>query len=195
MKLEVFKRMVELFDITYHIAKHEKPFAYFPALINLEKRHGVDLGDAYKNPKQAQVFTWYLAGKIQDVMITRQIRESRYISILVDGSTGRSTLEKEVVYCRFLHNHVPVMKFVGVKDTECTTANGILSCNQSQWTSKGLPDWKGHLVGFGAGGASVNFGCRQGIYRKRQNEMLWLMGIHCVAHRLEHACKNQESRG
>lgn len=156
--------MLKLFDIAYHIAKHVKPFAYFPALINLEKRHGVDLEDAYKNPKQAEVFTRYLAGEIQDVMITRQIRESRYISILVDGSTDRSTLEKEVVYCRFSHNHMPVMKFVGVKDTECITADGILRCVRSQWTSKGLPDWKGHLVGFGADGASVNFGCRQGIY-------------------------------
>ncbi|XP_042270397.1 uncharacterized protein LOC121898928 [Thunnus maccoyii] len=131
MKREVYNRMVKLFDISYHIAKHEKPFAYFPALITLEKRHGVELEDAYKNPKQAQIFTQYLADEIQDE-ITKQIRASRYISILVDGS---STLEKEVLYCKFLENSVPVMKFLGVKDT----AEGILECVQSLWTSKNMP--------------------------------------------------------
>lgn len=72
-----------------------------------------------------QVFTQYLADEIQDE-ITKQIRASRYISILVDGSTDRSTLEKEVVYCEFQENNMPVMKFLGGKDTGSTTAEGIL---------------------------------------------------------------------
>ena len=41
----VFDRMVKLFDISFHLAKHERPFAYFPALVSLERRHGVELGE------------------------------------------------------------------------------------------------------------------------------------------------------
>ena len=77
-----------------------------------------------------------------------------------------------------------------IEDTESTTADGILHCIRSLLISKGIPNWTDHLVGFGADGASVNFGCRQGIYTKLKNDMPWLMGIHCLAHRLELACKN-----
>ena len=66
-------------------------------LINLQKRHGVDLEDAYINPKQAKVFTQYLAEQIQ-LVFSKQVLASRYIGVLVDGSTDRSTAEKEVLY-------------------------------------------------------------------------------------------------
>ncbi|XP_046901190.1 zinc finger protein 862-like [Hypomesus transpacificus] len=82
------------------------------------------------------------------------------------------------------------MAFVGTEDIESATADGILHCIRSLLISKGIPNWTDHLVGFGADGASVNFGCRQGIYTKLKMDMPWLIGIHCLAHRLELACKN-----
>lgn len=113
MQKTAFCKMVKLFDIAYHIAKHEKPFAYYPSLVKLEKRHGVDLEDAYINPKQARVFTQYLAEQIH-LEVSKQVLSSRYISVLVDGSTDRSTTEKEVLYVKYLHKDgVPRMAFVG----------------------------------------------------------------------------------
>ena len=112
MQKTAFCKMVKLFEIAYRIAKHEKPFAYYPSLVNLEKRHGVDLEDAYINPKQARVFTQYLAEQIQ-LEVSKQVLASRYISVLVDGSTDRSTAEKEVLYVKFLHQGVPRMAFLG----------------------------------------------------------------------------------
>ncbi|KAK9515783.1 hypothetical protein VZT92_026399 [Zoarces viviparus] len=189
MQKTAFCKMVKRFDIGYHIAKHEKPFAYYPSLVNLEKRHGVGLEDANINPKQARVFTQYLAEQIQ-LEVSKQVLASRYIRVLVDGSTDRSTAEKEVLYVKSLHKGVPRMPFLGIEDTESTTVDGILHCIRSLLISKGIPNWTDRLVGFGADGASVTFGCRQGIYTKLKNDMPWLMGIHCLAHRLELACKN-----
>lgn len=112
MNADVFSRIVKLFDITYHLAKQELPFSYFPSLISLEKRHGVDLGETYANDKQARVFTQFLAEDIQSQM-TEQITSARYVSILVDGSTDRRASEKEVVYAKFMDNGIPSMKFLG----------------------------------------------------------------------------------
>lgn len=46
------------------------------------------------------------------------------------------------------------------------------------------------MIGFGADGASVNFGVNNGVYKKLADDMPWLLGIHCVAHRLELAAKD-----
>lgn len=55
-----------------------------------------------------------------------------------------------------------------------------------------LSDWTygDHLIGFGADGASVNFGKHNSVYQKLHEEMPWLMGVHCIAHRLELAAKD-----
>ena len=54
------------------------------------------------------------------------------------------------------------------------------------------PSWnvEDHLIGFGADGASVNFGVNNGVFTKLAEDMPWMMGIHCVAHRLELAAKD-----
>ena len=56
----------------------------------------------------------------------------------------------------------------------------------------GLSEWSydDHLIGFGADGASVNFGKNNGVYKKLTDEMPWLVRVHCVAHRLELAAKD-----
>ncbi|KAL5457233.1 hypothetical protein EMCRGX_G034478 [Ephydatia muelleri] len=44
---EEWNRIVKLFDATYILAKEEMPFTKYPAIVELEKRHGVSLGSTY----------------------------------------------------------------------------------------------------------------------------------------------------
>ena len=47
-------------------------------------------------------------------------------------------------------------------------------------------DVKASCAGVAADGASVNFGSQSGVLtRMKQNDMDYLLTIHCVAHRLE----------
>ena len=96
----VFDRMVKLFDISFHLAKHERPFAYFPALVSLERRHGVELGETYSNPVQAKTFTQFIADDLRSNYFTTQRKSARYMSLLTDGSTDRGQTEKEIMYYR-----------------------------------------------------------------------------------------------
>lgn len=107
------ERVVKLFDIAYHLAKNELPFSYFPLLVALEKRHGVDLGNTYNNSKQAATFTSFLAADIRGKMV-EEVKAAKYISILVDGSTDKSTKELEVLYVKYMdQTGNPNMRFWG----------------------------------------------------------------------------------
>lgn len=53
-----------------------------------------------------------------------------------------------------------------------------------------LPDWKNRLVGFASDGAAVMVGRLGGVVTKLREEMPHLVGVHCMAHRLELAFKD-----
>lgn len=110
MDEKAHSKMVKLFDICYHIAKHELPFTFYPFLAKLEKRHGVELGFTYQNPVQAHTFTEFLAEDIRD-KVDEAVQKARYISILIDGSTDRSTSEKELMYVKYLEDGIPRTRY------------------------------------------------------------------------------------
>ena len=49
------------FDIGFVLAKEHIPFLKYPAIHELEERHGVDLGATYKNRDSARNFIHYIA--------------------------------------------------------------------------------------------------------------------------------------
>lgn len=55
------KRMAKKFDVCFVMAKESLPFTKYPSLLELESRHGVDLGPAYHTPDSAKAFTGYIA--------------------------------------------------------------------------------------------------------------------------------------
>ena len=50
-------RMGRIFDLCFMMAKESVAFAKYPSLLELEKRHGVDLGHAYTTADSAKLFT------------------------------------------------------------------------------------------------------------------------------------------
>ena len=51
-----FEKTKKKFDVAYFLAKEELPLAKFEKIIDLEKRHDVDLGTAYCNQMVADSF-------------------------------------------------------------------------------------------------------------------------------------------
>ena len=49
----VRERVKKKFDISFVLAEEHIPFLKFPAIHELEERHGVDLGPTYKNRDSA----------------------------------------------------------------------------------------------------------------------------------------------
>ena len=84
------------FDICYVMAKECLAFARYPALHELEVRHGVDLGQAFKTKDSAKVFSHYIAeGQHQELL--GSLSTSQFYSFLMDGSADKGNVEDELV--------------------------------------------------------------------------------------------------
>ena len=67
----------------------------------------------------------------------------------------------------------------------------LLNALTQSFLDIGLDNYKERLIGFMSDGASVNFGQKAGLLTKlRESEMPWIVGIHCLNHRLELAIKD-----
>ena len=116
MHRNVFERLEKVYQIVYFIAKEEQPFTNLPKIMQLEKLHGVDLGSAYQNDKACQKFSKYIAQilrkPLQDHMM-KPTTKYRYHSVFTDGTTDKSTMEREVVYVKVLVDGEVHMKMIG----------------------------------------------------------------------------------
>lgn len=64
-------------------------------------------------------------------------------------------------------------------------ANGVIASINTGMIEFGLENWKSQTVAFGSDGASVYVGRLNGVVAKLRVEIPWLLGVHCIAHRLE----------
>ena len=87
-------RVSRLFEVAYMISREEMPFTKFPAIVELDKRHGVCLGQTYHTEHRCQEFTSIIGETMSDDLV-EALRGCRYMSVLMDGSTDSSVTEKE----------------------------------------------------------------------------------------------------
>jgi len=62
-------RMRKKFDISYLMAKEGIAFKKFAPVCNLESRHGVELGHAYRTAPSAKLFSHYIAEAVCQVAL------------------------------------------------------------------------------------------------------------------------------
>ena len=198
-------QMEKKFNLCFVMAKEGIPFAKYPALLDLEQRHAVDVGHAYHTTDSAKQFTTYIARSQRQEFLNTLPKDS-FFSLLMDGTTDVAVVEDEViviVYCniddvdeeitsnsRFLSLHIP----------QKADANGLLACVRDAMYTLGVEnamdsksvlavDTHPVLVGIGTDGASVNLGAHNGLRGQIQNALPWLFWSWCYAHRLELAYK------
>ena len=110
-------RLCKLFDLAYTVAKCEQPFSLFETLISVEKKHGVQLGQAYANNKACREFISHIAGamidELEELLKPSQPEVPFYCSLLFDGSTDKAISEKEVISIKLIEDGVPKIKLLG----------------------------------------------------------------------------------
>ena len=55
------RKAEEKVDVCYLLAKENIAFLKYPAILELEEHHGVDVGFAYRTKDSAKIFTHYIA--------------------------------------------------------------------------------------------------------------------------------------
>ena len=113
------------------------------------------------------------------------MNKQRFISVMADSRTDTSSKDLELVYVWFLGNGLPVNKYVAVVELKKADANGVIASINTGMVEFGLENWKSRTVAFGSDGANVYVGRLIGVLAKLHVEIPWLLGVHCLAHRLE----------
>ena len=180
-----------LVDISYMMGKRALPFAVFPHIAALEKRHGVALGATYLNEKGCVELT-SCGGEALEDELKASLAESRYFSILSDGSTDSGVIEQELFYILYIGADGKLSQsYLKIASVSDGTAEGLTRLLLETVAAAGLDDPSKHtMVGFGADGASVNMGCRRGVAARLRVDKPWLVAVHCFNHRLELAVRD-----
>lgn len=204
MEKTLQQKMCKKFDICYVLAKENLAFCKYPAIHELESRHGVDLGQSYATKDSAKSFTHYIA-KSQRSAFMENLSTMHFYSLLMDGTTDAGNVEDElVVIMGFRKDDTAgeVGSFARYFSLEVPTkadADGLIACLQQTVQAVGVANVlskvtvlgaKPILVGVGTDGASVNVASQNGMKGKMQRELPWLFWSWCYAHRLELACKD-----
>ena len=190
------ERTKKKFEVAYFVSKEELPIVKYVPLLNLEERHGVDVGIAYRNENTGGVFMDYISDSLADELKTK-LEKCHFYSVLTDGSTDTATSENEAVFALHFDSNPPgsekvkidvnLVKMVYLKSAE---AIGVVQSIEHAFSSIGVENFYQKLVGFGADGASVNRGDKEGVKAIMRRENPWLNFGWCVSHRLELALKD-----
>ncbi|XP_039459533.1 zinc finger protein 862-like [Oreochromis aureus] len=179
---EVLKK---LFRTAYYVAKSELPLAKFSSLCKLQKANGLDLGSTYLNDHACREFIGAIAQTSRD-QIEKEIQESRFLSILADGSTDTGIIEQELVHVRYVRDNGDIATYM-IKPVKSANAAGILEAIDEAVNTMGIREdtWKKKVVCANFDGAAVMMGEKTGVAGRLKQRIPHIITIHCVAHKLE----------
>ena len=184
LEKDTVAKMEKLFNTAYYVCYLKMPFSSFPHLCSLQTKNGLVLGQTYRNDHGCKEFCKHISQVMKDEQAAI-IKNARFLSVLADGSTDLSVTEEEIVYVRCaLPSAETITFYVGLKEVPSAKAPGILHAIETVMDEKD-EHWKEKLISTGTDGASVMIGRLGGVVAMLQAQVPHVIGIHCVAHKLE----------
>ena len=201
--------MCKKFDICYVLAKENLAFRKYPAIHQLESRHGVDLGQSYTTKDSAKSFFHYIA-ESQRTAFINTLSTMHFYSFLMDGTTDAGNVEDELIvimgfqkddtagevgtFARYFSLEVPAKAdadgLIGCLQKAVEAIGPSASGESSVLSKASVLETRPIMVGGGTDGASVNVASQNGMRGIMQRELPWLFWSWCYALRLELACKD-----
>ena len=99
MSSDTEEKMKKLFDISYFITKHERPFSDFEDLCKLHVKNGLSLGETYINDKGCHIFVDTIDGVMKEDE-SHQVNKQHFTSVMADNRTDTSNKDIELVYVK-----------------------------------------------------------------------------------------------
>ena len=142
------------FNIAYIIAKNNLAFQKMGPLCELEERHGIYLGQGYKNNQACAEFIDFIALELQQ-NLAKSLSKARFFSLQADSSMDLGNVKDEVFLVVFCDLYSPngrigvTSQFLTVRRPNSCTARGLFTCLQAASCYVGIPNWDKRLIGFG----------------------------------------------
>jgi len=150
----------------------------------VDRKKGLKIGETYTNDYQAKEFIHYIAEDVRRKMRAR-LSDVKFISVMSDRSLDSAVIEEEIVYVRSASEGKIKVDFVGIKAVSKPDATSIVEAVCNVMESEVSTDWKSKLVAITTDGAAVMTGVNNGVVTKLRADRSYVLGIHCMAHRLE----------
>ena len=131
------------FDIAYFIATQKLAFTNYPAMCELQEKHGVNVGTAYRNRNAAKTFCHYIAESKRE-QLTARLAKAQFFSILMDGSTDVGNIDDElflVLWCdincddQAIHTN---MSYFSIQRPKSVDSQGLYDCLQTSLCRLGI---------------------------------------------------------
>ena len=127
------------------MAKEGIAFEKYPSLCELETKHEVDVGHAYKTAPSAKTFTHYIA-EHQRQQFLQFLSQNKFYSFLMDGSTDTGKVEQELVVllsCKkddTAQEMKSYTRFFSLASPKVANASGLMQCLSHSFLPLGITD-------------------------------------------------------
>ncbi|XP_078238927.1 zinc finger protein 862-like [Pogona vitticeps] len=184
MDEKMFFHLEVLFNISFYIAKNNKPFTDLRGLAELAGKLNVEVLEGYTNNKQCKEFIHYIAQSLKEDVVA-DIKASEFVSVLVDGSTGRSDVEECIIYVRYINASGVKESYLAIAPLANSTALGYLDAVDEEFQRVNM-DWRHGkcLVGLATDGSPLMIGGVNDLASKITNYANRITTIHCVSHKV-----------
>ncbi|XP_075445263.1 zinc finger protein 862-like [Ascaphus truei] len=137
MEKEMFQQMCVVFNSAYYIAKTNKPFSDIKDLLNYTRKLGVHVLEQYSNDKRCAEFVKFIAEKIRNDIVA-EVKSSSFFSVLLDGSTDKSTTEQLIMYMKYCKDGCIKEKILSIVPLQIGTGQGYFDALQEELLKYGL---------------------------------------------------------
>ena len=184
------RKQLELkFRNVHALVKHNRPLSDYTWLCDLDKAKGLDMGTTYNNRFACVNFLNSIAS-VEKSNLNEIMNRAKFFSLSMDGTTDGGSKEQETLFLRTCNDGEIITRFLCIGEPDSTKANALHAHVMSQLESENLLEHMSKFVGFGCDGASNMIGQNGGLIALFKRDYPNLVGIHCLAHRLELAFRD-----
>lgn len=187
---ESVRKQIELkFRNIHALIKNNRPISDFTWLNELDISKGYDHGTTYNNPTAATAFLECISD-VEKAKMSELLTSIKFFSLTMDGSTDSAVVEQETLFFRASINGKIVTRFVCIGEPNSTCSTDLYTFVKDSTKENGFEKHMNKLVGFGSDGAANMMGKKTGLITLMRNDHPEIIGVHCLAHRLELAFKD-----
>ena len=178
---------IKVFNTMYSLAKRNRPFCDIEHEIELQIKHGVDMGVGLHSRKTAVKIVDHIATQIRKELFSKIIEKSLKICIIIDEASTVSSKPVLVIFIKIEDCNISPTIFLDLVELGGQGAEEIYTCLLNSLHLVGFDKeyLKNHLIAFCSDGASVMLGRRSGVGIRLKNDFPNIILWHCLSHRLQ----------
>ena len=177
----------KIFNTIYSLAKRSRPFSDIEAVIELQKKKGLEMGVGLRSRHTAVKIVEHIANTIRSDVFNKIIEKNKKVCIIVDEASSISNKPVLIIYLKIEDCDCPPTVFLDLVELNGLGAEAIYTTLLNSLHNAGFSDkyLKKNLIVFCSDGASVMIGRSSGVGTRLKNFFPNIIIWHCLNHRLQ----------